>query len=309
MTPVSFRRALGLGFSGAFAHAAPALLVGLGALASTLCTSLLWLQGFSALVDGSANSRLVGLALATLAAWLLEAAVLGAAVRQAAFALRGQTAPPLLSALTSAAPRALGWAILTAAALLAWTGWQLLVATSGALLFLRGLLHGGGGGLGGALGLALVATVGPLGALFLQLAVETALVRSVVRDESASVALYEGARAVLARPFVYIGLLALTALLAATVSGSATALSSMGAPTSVRLLRGTAFLQLAIASLASAVALLVRLDAFVALELGRTDELPPLPVPPRPVVPRAELILDAAPILEARAVGPESGGG
>jgi len=79
---------------------------------------------------------------------------------------------------------------------------------------------------------------------------------------------------------------------------------AMAPPTSLHLARGAAPLELTIASLASAVALLVRLDAFSALELDKTGELPPAVGTPAPSVPRAELLLEAEPVLEARAVGP-----
>lgn len=309
MTKVTFRRALGLGVSVAFSHAAPVVLLGLAALASTFCTSLLWLQGLAALVDERARTRFFELLVAAATAWLLQAAILGGAVQQFAFGLRKKEVPPLLPALTSAAPRALGWAVLTGAALLAWLGWQVLVGASGWVLFLRGLFHGSGG-LTGATALALVATVGPLGACFLQLVVEMALVRSIARDEPPSVALYESAGALLARPWVPVGLLLLTGLLAAVVSGTAAALAGMGGPTPwFRLVRGAAIVQLAIASLASALALLVRLGAFLALELGRSDEIPEVSLPPAPLVPRAELVLADEAVLEARAVEPSPEGG
>ena len=308
MTPLSFRRALGLGASAGFARAAAALLLGLAALATGLCGTLLWRTGLAAVVEEGRTARFLCFLGATAAAWLLEASVLGGAVRQAAMSLRGRDVPPLPEAMASAVPRALGWAVLAGAAMFAWTGWQLVVGASGFLLYLRGLLHGGGG-LAGALGLSLVATLGPLGAIFLQLVVEMALVRSVVRDEPASVALWEATRALLARPWVPFGLLVLTAVLAAAVGGLAAALAGMAPPTSLHLGRATALLVLAIASLASAVALLVRLDAFVALELDRTGELPPPLARAPPAVPRAELVLDAEPVLEARPVEPSSGAG
>jgi hypothetical protein len=308
VTPVSFRSALGLGAATGFARASPALLLGLAALATGVCAALLWRSGLAVVGGGGQTPRFLCFLGATAAAWLLEASILGGAVRQAALSLRGGDVPPLPEAMASAVPRALGWAVLAGAAVFAWTGWQLLVGASGFLLYLRGLLHGGGG-LAGAMGLSLVATVGPLGAVFLQLAVEMALVRAVVRDEPASVGLWEATRALLSRPWVALGLLALTAVLAAVVGGLAATLVGMRPPASLHLARGAALVQLAIASLASAVALLVRLDAFVALELDRTGELPPPVAPAAPAVPRAELVLDAEPVLEARAVEPSSGAG
>jgi hypothetical protein len=309
VTPLSFRRALGLGASAGFARAAPALLLGLAALATSLCATLLWRSGVAAVAQEGQTARFVCFLGATAAAWLLEASVLGGAVRQAALSWRAKDVPPLPEAMASAVPRALGWAVLAGAAVFAWTLWQLLVGASGFLLFLRGLLHGGGGGLAGALGLSLVATLGPLGAVFLQLVVEMALVRSVVRDEPASVGLWEATWTLLARPWVPLGLLVVTAVLAAAVGGLAAALAGMGPATSFHLGRATAFVELAIASLASAVALLVRLDAFVALELDRTGELPQPLAPAAPAVPRAELVLDAEPVLESRPVGPSPGAG
>ena len=137
-----------------------------------------------------------------------------------------------------------------------------------------------------------------------------ALVRAVVRDEPPATAGWEAARALLARPWAPLGLLLLTALLAAAVAGTRAVLSGLGAPRGLhRLLGGAALIQLAIAALASAVAQLVRLFSFVALELGRSGELQVSPPPPAPV-PRAELVLDEGVILEARVVDrpPRTGG-
>jgi hypothetical protein len=308
VTEVSFRRALGLGASAAFSRAAPALLLGLAVLAGTCCITLLWLNGLGSLVHGGAKARLLALLLGAVLAWVLQAALLGGAVRQATSTLLGRPVPSLTEAMASSMPRALSWAVLAGAALLGWMGWEFLVGASSLLLFLRGLLHAGGG-LAGALGLALLASLGPLGALFLQLSLEMALVRSVVREEPASVALWESSRTLLARPWAPFGLLVLTAFVAATLVGTAAALAGMGPPLTLRFARGTALLQLCIAGLASAMALLVRLDAFAALELGRTAELPPAPMPIGPAAPRAELVLDGTPVLEARAVEPSSGAG
>ncbi len=309
MKPVSFGRALGLGTSTAFSRVAPPVLLALGAAAVTLCLSLLWLTGLASIVSARAGERLWGALVAAVVAWALQACVLGAAVQQAGAALRGRDVPPLLQAVGLAAPRALGWAALAAAALLAWNGWQVLVGASGALLFLRGLFHHPSG-LAGALGLALVATVGPLGALFLQLVAEMALVRAVVRDEAASVAGWEAARALLQRPWAPVGVWLLTEVLAAAVAGTAAAFSGLASAGPLRLAAGAAVVQVAIASLASAVAQLVRLGAFCALQLDDSGELPPAPpAAAPPAVPRAELVLDAGPILEARAVDPSGGAG
>jgi hypothetical protein len=311
VSPVTFRRAFGLGASTTFSRAAAPLVLGLAAAASTLCTRLLWVAGLASLLDDGARLRFGGLLLATAVAWGLQASVLGGAVQQASAALRGRSVPPLPEAIRLAAPRALGWAVLAGAALLAWKGWELLLGGSGLLLFLRGLLHGTGG-LAGALGVALAVSVGPLGALFLQLVTEMALVRAVVRDEPAATAGWEAGGALLARPWAPLGLLALTALLAATVAGTAAVLAGLGPPRPFRFTGGAASIRLAITALAFAVAQLVRLSAFAALELGRSGELPPAPapVPPLTPVPRAELVPDAGQVLEARAVdGPPGTGG
>jgi len=308
VTPLSFRRALGLGLSTGFAHAAPGLLLGLAVVATALCGSWLWRIGLLAALGGGHAGRLLVVLGATVLAWLLEATVLGGAVRQGGLLLRAKDVPALREAMAAAVSRALRWAVLAGAAVFAWTGWQLLLGTSGLLLFLRGLLHGGGG-LAGALGLSLVFTLGPLGAVALQLVVEMALVRCVLRDEPASVALWEGSRALLARPWAPFGLLVVTAVAAAAVAGTASAVAAMVPPTSLHVARGTALLTLAISSLASAVALLVRLGAFSALELDRTGELPPPAEMSQPSIPRAELLLEAEPVLEARAVGPAPGAG
>jgi hypothetical protein len=308
VTPLTFRRALGLGVSTGLARAAPGLVLGLAALATALCTTLSWRSGLGAVAGRGEAARFLCCLGATAVAWLLEANVLGGAVRQGALLLRAGDVPTLREAMAVTIQRSLRWAVLAGAAVLAWTGWQLLVGASGLVLFLRGLLHGGGG-LSGALGLSLALTLGPLGAVFLQLVVEMALVRCVLRDEPASVALWEAARALLARPWVPLGLLVVTAVLAAAVGGLAAAVVGMAAPTALPLARGAALVELSIASLAAAVALLVRLDAFLALELDRTGELPPAIGRAEPSVPRAELLLDAEPVLEARAVGPSQPGG
>jgi hypothetical protein len=307
VTPVRFGRALGLGASTAFSRAAPALLLGLAAAASTLSARLLCLTALASLVDAGARVRLVGLALSALVCWLLEALILGGAVQQAGAALRGEAVPPLREAMLVAAPRALGWGALAGAALLAWNGWELLVGGSGLVLFLRGLLHGRGA-LAGALALALAGSLGPLCALFLQLTAEMALVRSVVRKEPPAVAGWEAVRTLAGRPWAPLGLLLLTALLAAAVAGAASVLSSVGPPRQLRLFGGVALLQLAISSLAFAVAHLVRLSAFTALELGRTGELP-APPSPRAPVPRAELVPETGQVAEARLAEPPSGTG
>jgi hypothetical protein len=301
--PVTFGRALALGGRAAFARAAAPLLVGLAAAGGALASTLLWAASLGVLVGAQDGMLVVGLLLALAIAWLLEAAVLGGAVLQASATLRGQQIPPLSEAMYRAAPRALGWAALAAAALLAWNVWELVVGGSGTLLFLRGLF-GGRGGLAGALGLALVGSLGLLGTLFLQLVSEMALVRAVARDEGVAVAGWEAGRALLGRPWVPLGLLALTALLGAAVGGMATLIGGMGAPVGGRYLVPTTLLEIAIATLATSLAQLVRLGAFAALELDRNGELPAPPVPPAPRVPRAELVLEAEPVLEARAVGP-----
>ncbi len=311
MTPVTFGRALLLGASTGFSRAAPPLLLGLAVAAGTGCGTLLWVAGLASLVDSGVRVRFMGLLVAAVAAWVLQAAILGGAVQQASATLRGQPPRPLLDAIGAAAPRALGWAALAGAALLAWNGWELLLGGSGLVLFVRGLLHGNGG-LAGALGLALALSVGSLGALFLHLVSEMALVRAVIRDEPAATAGWEAAHALLARPWAPLGLLVVTALVAATVAGTAAVLSGMGPPRGFRFGGGAVLLQLAIAALASAVAQLVRLSAFAALELGQSGELPSPPAPASrlPPVPLAELVLDEGPVLEARAVdGPSGTGG
>jgi hypothetical protein len=308
--PLGFGRALRLGTRAAFSFASAPILLGLLSAAATLCSMLLWMAGLSALVEADVERRLLALLAAALLAFFLQALLLGGAVHQGASALREEPAAPLLDSILAAAPRALPWAVLSGAALLAWSGWQLLLGGSSFLLFVRGLLHGHGG-MAGALGLALVASLGPLGALFLHLVTEMALVRAVVRDEPVAKAGWEAALALLARPFAPFGLLLLTTVLAAAVAGTASALSSLRPPGHFRLLDGPALVRLALAGFAVAVAQLVRLDAFLALELGRTGELPEPPVPAAPAsVPRAELLPEAGVILEARAVdGPPGTGG
>jgi hypothetical protein len=303
MKPVTFGRALALGGRAAFARATPPLLAALAAAVGAVASTLLWAGSLGVLVGARDGTLVVGLLLVLAIAWLLQAAVLGGAVLQAKATLRLQPVPSFPEAILRAAPRALGWAALAAAALLAWQGWQLGVGGSGALLFLRGLA-GGRGGLAGALALALAASVGSLGTVFLQLVSELALVRAVARDEPSAVAGWEAGSGLLARPWVPLGLLVLTGVLAAAVGGLAATLGGMGAPFIARYRAPTTLLEVAIAALATSVAQLVRLGAFAALELDRSGELPAPPAPPRPVVPRAELVLEAEPVLEARAVGP-----
>jgi hypothetical protein len=271
---------------------------------------LLWMAGLSTLVEAGMGPRFLALLAAALLAFFLEALLLGGAVHQASRVLKERPALPLLDSILAAAPRALPWAVLSGAALLAWSGWQLLLGGSSFLLFVRGLVHGHGG-LAGALGVALVASLGPLGALFLHLVTEMALVRAVVRDEGVAEAGWEAALALLARPFAPFGLLLLTTVLAAAVAGTASALSSLRPPGHFHFLDGPALVRLALGGFAVAVAQLVRLDAFCALELGRTGELPEPPVPAvPPSAPKAELLPEAGAILEARAVdGPTGTGG
>ncbi|MGO8967982.1 MAG: hypothetical protein ACLQDQ_00215 [Myxococcaceae bacterium] len=302
MTRLGFRRALGLGATSAFSRAAPPVLLALAAAAVTLCTTLLWVTGLASFVSAGARVRFWGVVLAAVVAWMLQACVLGGAVVQAGAAARRRDVPGLPEAIVLAAPRALGWAVLAAAALLAWTGWQLLLGGSAVALFLRGLLHRPGG-LAGAFGLALVMTAGPAVGLLVQLVAEMAVVRAVLRDEPASLAGWEAGRALLQRPWAPLGLWLLTEVLAAAVAGTAAALSGMSPGAPLRLAGLAALVQVAIATLARALAQLVRLGAFCALELDRSNELPPAPSGPAP---RAELVLETGPILEARAVGPSS---
>jgi hypothetical protein len=244
-----------------------------------------------------------GLLVAALLAWLLQVSLLGGAVHQMALALRGQAVPPLLEAVQAAARWALAWGVLAAAAVLAWDVWQLLLGGSSLLLFLRGLVLHSRSGVLGAAGLALAATVGPLLAVFLQLVAEMALVRCIARREPAAVAGWEAARTLLARPGAPLGLWVVTALLAAAVGGAAAGLASMAPVHSLRLRLPFIAVQMAVATLAASIALLVRLGAFLSLELGRAGELPGGAAPSR-----AELV-QSEPILEARAVGPGPGTG
>lgn len=308
MSAVGFGRALALGARAGTAQVGPPLLVALASAAGALSAQLVWAASAQALVARGWGMLAIGLVICVGLAWMLQAAMLGGAVVQEAAGLRQRPVPPLAEALVRAAPRALAWGALAALALLSWNAWQLGVGLAGTVLFVRGLFAGTGG-LAGALALALAATVGPLVAIFLQLVIEMALVRSVCRDEPASLAGWEAARALLARPGLPLALWALTALLAAAVSGTAAAMTGLGPPSSGGGAGIIAVLEAAIGGLAGAVALLVRLGAFAALELDRSGELPsPPPPPPRPPpVPRAELVLDAEPILEARAVGPPPG--
>jgi len=303
VSAVSFGRALALGARAGTARAGPPLLVALASAAGALSAQLFWMASAAALLAGRWGALAGGLLVCVALAWMLQAATLGGAVAQEAAGLRQRPVPPLAEALVQAAPRALAWGALAALTLLSWNAWQLGVGLAGTVLFVQGLFAGPGG-LAGALGVALAATVGPLLAIFLQLVVEMALVRSVCRDEPASVAGWEAARALLARPGLPVALWALTVVLAAAVSGTAAVMAGFAPPSDGGRVGIIALLQAAIGGLAGAVALLVRLGAFAALELDRSGELPAPPSPPRPpAVPRAELVLDAEPILEARAVG------
>ncbi|HXX32569.1 MAG TPA: hypothetical protein VEJ89_17840 [Myxococcaceae bacterium] len=310
MIPLSFGQALARGARAGLGRPGPPLLVALAATGGALATTLLWAASLGALAGARAGAFAPGLLVCVILAWVLQSAVLGGATLQDAAELRGRPVPSLGEAMVEAARRSLPWGVLAGLTLLVWSAWQLGVGGAGALLFLRGLVARQGG-LAGALGLALAGSVGPLVALFLQLVVEMALVRSLCRDESPSVAGWEAGRTLLARPGLPVGLWALTALLAAAVAGTAAALASMGPPLPSGRELGVAALQAAIGGLATSVALRVRLGAFAALELSRSEELVPPPMPPRPpAVPRAELVLEPEPILEARAVGsaPETPG-
>jgi hypothetical protein len=307
VSPPSFGRALSLGVRAGTARAGAPLLVGLAAAGGATAAQLLWVASAAALLGARPGVLAPGLLVCLVLAWMLEAAMLGGAVQQQAAALRQRAIPSLAEAVVQAAPRSLPWGALAALALLAWTSWQLGVGLSGTLLYLRGLFAGAGG-LAGALALALVATLGPLGAILIELLLEMALVRSVCRDEPLAVAGSGAASALLARPGLPLGLWALTAVLAAAVSGTAAVLAGLAAPVEGRYEIPIALVQAAIGALAGALAVLVRLGAFTALELDRSGELPAPPPPPRPPpVPRAELIPSGEPILEARAVGPPPG--
>jgi hypothetical protein len=158
----------------------------------------------------------------------------------------------------------------------------------------------------GAAGLAAALSVGAIAGPLLGFWLEVALARAVVRREGVAVAGAEAWRTLGERPGFVLGAWFVTALPAFGVATLVRTFLGMAPPPSWATIaaQGTGLVLLA---LIDAMATVVRLDAYAALELDRAGVLPPLPVPPPPV-PRATLV-EPSTILQARLVPPPGPGG
>jgi hypothetical protein len=155
----------------------------------------------------------------------------------------------------------------------------------------------------GAVGVALVLTVGaflgPAAALWLELG----LVTSVVRPLSVWAAAGEAARTLLARPgFLLLAWFA-TALPAGFLVGAAQAMAA-STPGPGRASAAAAGVAVLLVALVQAAATLVRLDALAALALDREGRLPTPPPPVAPPVPVPRATLVGPEVIQARPVGP-----
>ncbi len=245
------------------------------------------------------ETLLLGGAGLLLAASLGRAVVLALAVRDGAAGLRRGSIPDGVAPAT-AGLRGIVWAAAAAIVdtLLSTWFWCVLVA-SGLALVLGGPAVSALGAVGVALVLSLGAFLGPAAALWLELG----LVVSVVRPVRFTVAAGEALRTLLARPGFLILAWLISAVPAGLLAGGVQVLAA-GAPGPGVAAAAAAGIAVLLVALVEALATLIRLDALAALVLDREGALsppPPVPVPPTPV-PRATLV--GPEVVDARPVGP-----
>jgi hypothetical protein len=293
---------LRMGWRAAGSSALPVL-----ALAGALAISqVVWRTLPVALLTGVPALRLeetllVSAGMLLLLSSMVRAAVLAVGVQSGAARLR--TAPSSLSP-ERAGLRGILWAgvaVVVDQVLSVWF-WGVLAASGVATV-----LGGPGVSLLGATGVALVLTLGaflvPAAALWLELALVSAVTRPARLGEAAGAAL----RTLLARPGAVVVLWLLTAVPAGFLAAGIQLLQA-GAPGPGRASAAAAGVVILLVALVEALATLVRLDAFAALALDRTGELPappPRPAPAAPAIPVATLV-PASAVVEARPVGPIS---
>jgi len=236
---------------------------------------------------------------------LARGVALAWAVRAGVDRIRGQEPALDAASLETTGTTGLAWAVGAAAVHLAlslwfWTG---LLGAGVTYLLGEGPLP-----VLGAAGLAAVLSVGAIAGPLLGFWLEVALARAMVRREGIAVAGAEAWRTLGERPGFILG------------AWFATALPAFGVATLVRTFLGMAPAPswatvaaqgtgLVLLALIDAVATVIRLDAYAALELDRAGGLPPLPVSPPapPPVPRATLV-EPSTILQARLVPPPGPG-
>ena len=231
----------------------------------------------------------------------VRALTLAVGVQSGAARIRTALAAPALSP-ARAGLRGMAWAglaVLVEEVLSLWF-WSVLVAT-GIATVLGGPLVS----LLGATGVALVLTLGaflaPAAALWLELALVTAVTRPARLGEAAGVAL----ATLLRRPGTVIALWLVTAVPAGFLTAGVLVLQS-GAPGPGWASAAASGVAILLVALIEALATFVRLDALAALVLDRQGELPappPRPAPPAPAIPVATLVPSAG-VVEARPVGP-----
>ena len=298
-------RLLGLGARAAFCT--PGLVLGVAlTLAAAGFARAVVFPALALAADGDVR-RLVGFGawgLIILAA-LTRGVALAWAVRAGEGQIRGGPGALDGTAVEMTGRTGLAWAIGAATVHLAlslwfWTG---LLGAGMAYLLGEGPLP-----VLGAAGLAAVLAVAAIAGPLLGLWLEVALARAMVRREGIAVAGVEAWRTLGARPgFVLVAWFA-TALPAFGVAMLVRTFLGMAPPPSWATIAANG-IGLLLLALIDAVATVVRLDAYAAVELDRAGALPPLPVPPQapPPVPRATLV-EPSTIIEARLVPPPDPG-
>jgi hypothetical protein len=232
---------------------------------------------------------------------LCRGVALAWAVRAGVDRIRGQEPALDAASLETTGTTGLAWAVGAAAVHLALSLWFVTGLVAAGVVYFVGesplpVL--------GAAGLAWVVSFGLLAGSALVLWLELALARALVAREGIAVAGAAAWRTLLERPgFVLVAYLA-TALPAFGVAKLVQLFLGMTPPPSWATLaaEGTGLLLLA---LIDAVATVIRLDSYAALELDRAGALPPVPVPPP--VPRATLV-EPSTILQARLIPPPGPG-
>jgi hypothetical protein len=298
-------RLLGLGARAALSG--PGLLLGVAlTLAAAACARSV-VRPALFLAGNDDVRRLVGLGawgLVVLAA-LARGIALAWAVRAGEGRIRGGQPTLEARALGATSLTGLAWAVGVAAVHLTLFLWFSTGIVSTAVVFVLGK---GPLPLLGAAGLAGVLSVAAIAAPVLGLWLELALVRAVVRREGIALAGAEAWHTLGQRPGFVVGAWLATALPAVGVAGTVQVFLGMRPPPSWATVaaQGTGLLLVA---LIDAVAAVVRLDAYAALELDREGALPAPPPPPdpAPVVPRATLVPPAS-VVQARLVPPPDGG-
>jgi hypothetical protein len=298
--PLTTGRALGLGwrtalvswrtYLGAFVAAWIAALAALAAGE--------WLWPLLAGVPGRAVAAgVLGFGLLWLTASLLRAICLGAGAHQAVSRLREREVPGDAASLARAASPSLAWFGVGGLLELFWSAWQALAFTTAGVAYLRALV-GGTQAVTSALLLALAGVLALVLGIALRLWLDVAWARALSREEGFLVALFETAGSLWARPWPW--LIALLCTGAAAFAGRMVAAFVPGrllGPGGVQgLWLAGALIGTALVAFIDTGSMLWRLGAFAALTLDEGGLLP------RPPPARAELILEAEPVLEARAL-------